>query len=95
MDGFGKVEGDALVLAITLIEPITHFDGAIYPMLFGMTIKDERAIWWLKPVWKEGFDSGTTINNYCPYYHCTKSCWPNIRFKLDVRVEEIKAIVME
>ncbi len=55
MDGFGKVEGVPLVPTITLIKPITHFDGAIYPMLFGMTIKDERAIWWLKLVWKEGF----------------------------------------
>jgi hypothetical protein len=36
MDGFGKVEGDALVPTITLIELITHSDGAKYPMLFDM-----------------------------------------------------------
>jgi hypothetical protein len=75
---FGEVEGFTHVQAFALVETITHFNGIVDSMLFGMTVKDDCVNSIVEAC---NFDFGITRNNCCPYYHCTKSCCCNKRLR--------------
>lgn len=77
VDGFGEVEGAALIPATTLIEATAHSDRIVnltqQPRM--SESKSDGKNWY----GRGDFDFDTTGIIHCPYYHHTKSCCHNGR----------------